>query len=63
MAETWGYKSIAIIANVVNMHDNLIPIGINAPNEHQAVITRLIHGLADLYIKDKTTFFLSGNNN
>ncbi|MBS1555562.1 MAG: hypothetical protein ACK514_02060 [Bacteroidota bacterium] len=39
------------------MHDNLIIMGINAPKEHQAVITRLIHGLADLYIKDKTTFF------
>lgn len=39
------------------MQDNLIITGINAPKEHQAVITRLIHGLADLYIKDKTHLF------
>jgi Uma2 family endonuclease len=39
------------------MQDNLIIMGINAPKEHQAVITRLIHGLADLYIKDKTPLF------
>ena len=39
------------------MQDNLIIMGINAPKEHQAVITRLIHGLADLYIKDKTVLF------
>ncbi len=39
------------------MQDNLIIIGINAPKEHQAVITQLIHGLADLYLKDKTHLF------
>jgi Uma2 family endonuclease len=39
------------------MQHNLIIIGINAPKEHQAVITRLIHGLADLYLKDKTRLF------
>lgn len=39
------------------MQDNLIIMGINAPKEHQAVITRLIHGLADLYLKDKTRLF------
>ena len=39
------------------MQDNLIIIGINAPKEHQAVITRLIHGLADLYLKDVTPLF------
>lgn len=39
------------------MQDNLIIMGINAPKEHQAVITRLIHGLADLYLKDKTQLF------
>jgi len=39
------------------MQDNLIIMGINAPKEHQAVITRLIHGLADLYLKDKTHLF------
>lgn len=39
------------------MNDNIIIMGINAPKEHQAIITRLIHGLADLYLKDKTTLF------
>ena len=39
------------------MQDNLIIMGINAPKEHQAIITRLIHGLADLYLKDKTHLF------
>ena len=39
------------------MQDNIIIMEINAPKEHQAVITRLIHGLADLYIKDKTQLF------
>ncbi len=39
------------------MNDNIIIMGINAPKEHQAVITRLIHGLADLYLKDKTSLF------
>ena len=39
------------------MQDNLIIMGINAPKEHQAIITRLIHGLADLYLKDKITLF------
>ncbi len=39
------------------MQDNLILIGINAPKEHQAIITRLIHGLADLYLRDKMTLF------
>lgn len=39
------------------MKDNLIIMGINAPKEHQAIITQLIHGLADLYIKDKTNLF------
>ncbi|MFM7487931.1 MAG: hypothetical protein ACKO13_13555 [Cytophagales bacterium] len=32
-------------------------MGINAPKEHQAVITRLIHGLADLYLRDKSHLF------
>jgi hypothetical protein len=39
------------------MQDNLIIMGINAPKEHQAIITQLIHGLADLYLKDKTHLF------
>jgi Uma2 family endonuclease len=39
------------------MQDNLIITGINAPKAHQATITRLIHGLADLYLKDKTHLF------
>lgn len=39
------------------MNDNLIIMGINAPKEHQAVITQLIHGLADLYLKDQTNLF------
>lgn len=39
------------------MNDNIIIMGINAPKEHQAIITRLIHGLADLYLKDKTHLF------
>ncbi|MFM8743338.1 MAG: hypothetical protein ACKODM_08455 [Cytophagales bacterium] len=39
------------------MQDNLIIMGINAPKEHQAVITRLIHGLADLYLRDKSHLF------
>ncbi len=39
------------------MQDNLIIMGINAPKEHQAIITQLIHGLADLYLKDKTNLF------
>ncbi len=39
------------------MQDNLIIMGINAPKEHQAVITRLIHGLADLYLKNVTSLF------
>lgn len=39
------------------MQDNLIIMGINAPKAHQAVITHLIHGLADLYLKDKTHLF------
>ena len=39
------------------MQDNLIIMGINAPKEHQAVITHLIYGLADLYLKDKTALF------
>lgn len=39
------------------MQDNLIIMGINAPKEHQAIITRLIHGLADLYIKDRISLF------
>ncbi len=39
------------------MQDNLIIMGINAPKEHQAIITQLIHGLADLYLKDKTQLF------
>jgi Uma2 family endonuclease len=39
------------------MQDNLILMGINAPKPHQATITRLIHGLADLYLKDKTHLF------
>ena len=32
-------------------------MGFNYPKEHQAIITQLIHGLADLYIKDKTHLF------
>lgn len=39
------------------MRDNLIIVGTNSPKEHQAVITRLIHGLAELYLKDKTHLF------
>ena len=39
------------------MQDNLIIMGFNAPKEHQAIITHLIYGLADLYIKDKTNLF------
>jgi hypothetical protein len=39
------------------MQDNLIIRGINPPKEHQAVITQLIHGLAELYLKDKTHLF------
>src|SRR5258708_2572902 len=39
------------------MQDNLIIMGINAPKEHQAIITQLIHGLAELYLKDKTHLF------
>lgn len=39
------------------MQDNLIIMSINAPKEHQAVITHLIHGLAELYLKDKTPLF------
>jgi hypothetical protein len=39
------------------MQYNLMTIGINSPKEHQAIITRLIHGLADLYLKNKTHLF------
>ncbi len=39
------------------MNDNLIFMGINAPRAHQAVITRLIYGLTDLYLDKKTTLF------
>lgn len=39
------------------MQDNLVIMGINSPKEHQAVITRLIHGLADLYLRDNTKLF------
>jgi hypothetical protein len=39
------------------MNDNIIFIERLSPKEHQAVITRLIHGLADLYLRDKTQLF------
>ncbi len=31
------------------MNDNLIIIGINAPRQHQAIITQLIYGLTGLF--------------
>jgi len=39
------------------MQDNLIIMVINAPKEHQAIITKLIHGLAEMYLKDRTPLF------
>ena len=39
------------------MNDNFVILNTNFSKEHQAVITRLIYGLADLYLKDKTRFF------
>jgi len=39
------------------MNANFVILNTNFSKEHQAVITRLIYGLADLYLKDKTRFF------
>lgn len=39
------------------MNDNLIIVGINAPRQHQAVITQLIYELAKLFKEGKTSFF------
>ena len=39
------------------MNDNLIFIKKNAPRLHQAIITKLIYGLTDLYKNRKTKFF------
>lgn len=39
------------------MKDNLIIQWMNAPKDHQAIITRLIHGLAEMYLKDRTSLF------
>ena len=39
------------------MNDNLIIMGINAPRQHQAIITQLIYELTKLYKEGKTTFF------
>lgn len=39
------------------MNDNLIIMGINAPRQHQAVITQLIYELAKLYKEGKTSLF------
>ncbi len=39
------------------MNDNVIYMGINAPRIHQAIITRLIYGLTELYVHRKTELF------
>ncbi|MCO6491167.1 MAG: Uma2 family endonuclease [Phaeodactylibacter sp.] len=39
------------------MNDNLIIMGINAPRQHQAIITQLIYELAKLYKEGKTSLF------
>lgn len=41
------------------MNDNVILIGINAPRQHQAIITHLIYGLTDMYKHGKLIFSLS----
>ncbi len=39
------------------MQDNLILMGINAPRQHQAIITKLIYGLTELYVQGKSKLF------
>ncbi len=39
------------------MQDNLILMGINAPRQHQAIITKLIYGLTELYVQGKNNLF------
>ncbi len=39
------------------MQDNLIIQWRNAPKEHQAIVTRLIHGLTEIYLKNRTALF------
>ncbi len=39
------------------MQDNLILMDINAPRQHQAIITKLIYGLTELYVQGKSKLF------
>jgi len=39
------------------MQDNLILMGINAPRQHQAIITKLIYGLTELYVQGESKLF------
>jgi hypothetical protein len=39
------------------MQDNLILMGINAPRQHQAIITKLIYGLTELYVQGNSKLF------
>lgn len=40
------------------MDDNLIIIGINAPRQHQAIISKLVYGLTDYFQKTGSHFFV-----
>lgn len=39
------------------MNDNLVIMGVNAPRIHQAIITKLIYGLTNLYLNAKSRLF------
>lgn len=39
------------------MNDNLVIMGVNAPRIHQAIITKLIYGLTNLYLNGQTRLF------
>jgi len=39
------------------MNDNLVIMGVNAPRIHQAIITKLIYGLTNLYLNGQTHLF------
>lgn len=39
------------------MQDNLIHVDINTPRQHQAIITKLIYGLTELYVQGKSKLF------
>jgi hypothetical protein len=39
------------------MSDNTIIMGVNAPRIHQAIIAKLVYGLTNLYLKNRTGLF------